>query len=66
MDDILAGSKPARFDEYENYEKVAKLINRLNSHNISYDGQEVNKYRDFIIFDGEKYVYNGNVVCFFT
>ena len=60
VDDILAGSKPARFDEYENYEKVAKLINRLNSHNISYDGQEVNKYRDFIIFDGEKYVYNGN------
>ena len=60
VDDILAGSKPARFDEYENYEKVAKLINRLNSHNISYDGQEVNKYRDFIIFDGQKYVYNGN------
>ena len=60
VDDILAGSKPARFDEYENYEKVAKLINRLNSHNISYDGPEVNKYRDFIIFDGQKYVYNGN------
>lgn len=60
VDDILAGAKPARFDEYENYEKVAKLINRLNSHNISYDGQEVNKYRDFIIFDGQKYVYNGN------
>lgn len=59
VDDILAGSKPARFDEYENYEKVVKLINRLNSHNISYDGQEVNKYRDFIIFDGQKYVYNG-------
>lgn len=60
VDDILAESKPARFDEYENYEKVAKLINRLNSHNISYDGKEVNKYRDFIIFDGQKYVYNGN------
>ena len=44
VDDILADSKPARFDEYENYEKIAKLINRLNSHNISYDGQEVNKY----------------------
>lgn len=60
VDDILSGSKPARFDEYENYEKVAKLINRLNSHNISYDGQEVNRYRDFIIFDGQKYIYNGN------
>ena len=33
VDDILSSSKPARFDEYENYEKVSKLINRLNSHN---------------------------------
>ena len=60
VDDILAESKPARFDEYENYEKVVKLINRLNSHNISYESQEVSKYRDFIVFDGQKYVYNGN------
>lgn len=59
VDDILFTQKPARFDEYENYEKVAKLINRLNSHNISYDGQEVKKYKDFIDFDGQKYVYNG-------
>ena len=60
IDDVLSSSKPARFDEYENFEKVSKLINRLNSHNISFEGQEVRKYRDFIVFDGEKYVYNGN------
>lgn len=60
VDDILSSSKPARFDEYENYEKVSKLINRLNSHNITFGGQEVSKYREFIVFDGEKYVYKGN------
>lgn len=60
IDDILSSSKPERFDEYENYEKVSKLINRLNSHNITFDGKEVNKYRDFILYDGEKYIYKGN------
>ena len=60
IDEILSSSKPARFDEYETFEKVSKLINRLNSHNISYDGQEVSKYRQFITFNGETYIYNGN------
>ena len=60
IDDVLSSSKPVRFDEYETFEKVSKLINRLNSHNIEFDGKEVSKYRDFIVFDGEKYVYNGN------
>jgi len=60
IDDVILSQKPIRFDEYENYEKVSKLLNRLNSHNISFDGDEVRKYRDFIIFDGEKYVYNGS------
>lgn len=60
IDDILSIEKPPRFDEYENYEKVSKLINRLNSHNIKFDGPEVDKYRCFISFDGEKYVYKGN------
>ncbi len=60
IDDILPSSKPTRFDEYENYEKVSKIINRLNNHNITFDGQEVNKYRSFISFDGEKYIYKGN------
>lgn len=60
IDDILSSSKPSRFDEYENYEKASKIINRLNSHNITFDGQEVNKYRDFISFDGGKYIYKGN------
>ncbi len=60
IDEILSSSKPARFDEYETFEKVSKLINRLNSHNISYDGQEVSKYKQFITFNDESYVYNGN------
>ena len=60
LDDILSSSKPERFGEYENYKKVSKLINRLNSHNITFDAQEVSKYREFIVFDGEKYIYNGN------
>lgn len=60
LDDILSSQKPERFDEYENYEKVSKLINRLNSHNITFDAQEVSKYRAFIVFDGEKYIYKGN------
>ncbi len=60
IDEILSSSKPARFDEYEAFEKVSKLINRLNTHNISYDGQEVSKYRQFITFNGERYIYNGN------
>ena len=60
IDDVLSSSKPIRFDEYETFEKVSKLINRLNSHNISFDGKEVDKYRDYIVFDGEKYTYKGN------
>lgn len=60
IDEILSDSKPKRFDEYEIYEKVSKLINRLNNHNISYDGTEVDKYRHLISFDGEKYSYNGD------
>lgn len=60
IDDVLSSFKPARFDEYEVFEKVSKLINRLNSHNISFDGKEVDKYRDYIAFDGEKYTYKGN------
>jgi len=60
IDDILGESKPVRFDEYELFEKVSKLINRLNNHNIAYDSPEVDKYRDFIFFDGEKFSYKGN------
>ena len=60
VDDVLLAIKPARFDEYELFEKISKLINRLNSHNIKFDSQEIAKYRDFIVFDGEKYIYSGN------
>lgn len=59
IDEILSDSKPKRFDEYEIYEKVSKLINRLNNHNISYDGTEVDKYRHLISFDGNRFIYNG-------
>lgn len=59
VDDILSNVKPDHFDDYEVYEKVSKLVNRLNSHNISYDGKEVEKYRHLISFDGNKYYYNG-------
>lgn len=58
IDDVLLDVKPNRFDEYEVYEKVLKLINRLNNHNISYDGKETEKYRGLISFDGNKYYYN--------
>lgn len=58
IDDVLPALKPLRFDEYEIYEKVSKLINRLNSHHISFDSQEVEKFKHFIAFDGHKYVYN--------
>lgn len=60
IDEILSDFKPKRFDEYEIYEKVSKLINRLNNHNISYDGAEVDKYRHLITYDGQKYIYNGD------
>ena len=60
IDEILPDKKPKRFEEYEKYEKVSKLINRLNSNNISYDGREVDAYRHLIIFDGQKYIYNGD------
>lgn len=60
VDDIFSSSKPARFDEYEMYEKISKLVNRLNSHNITIADKEVEKYRDFIFFDGEQYRYKGN------
>lgn len=60
IDEILSDFKPKRFDEYEIYEKVSKLINRLNNHNISYDGTEVDKYRHLISFDGEKHSYSGD------
>lgn len=59
IENILVDSKPTKFDEYEIYEKVTKLINRLNNHNIDYNGSEVEKYKSFIKFDGQKYVYNG-------
>jgi len=59
VDDILKTSKPERFDEYEFFEKTRKVINRLNSHNISFEDKTVEKYRGLIDFDGQKYRYSG-------
>ena len=61
VDELLVYKKPKRFDEYEKYEKVSKLINRLNNNNISYNGREVDAYRHLIAFDGQKYIYTGNL-----
>lgn len=52
---------PDRFEEFLNYEKVIKLINRLNSCYIDIDGIEVKKYKHLIKFDEKflKYSYAG-------
>lgn len=55
--------KPARFDEFIEFEEASKLINRLNSNYISYDGKEILNYKNLIGFDGKKYIYTGT---FFT
>lgn len=52
---------PFGYYNYERYEKALKLINRLNSGYIKYDGVEVNNYKDIIKYDEtiKKYVYSG-------
>ncbi len=52
---------PYNYDNYERYEKALKLINRLNSGYIQYDGAEVNNYKDIIKYDEitKKYIYIG-------
>lgn len=53
---------PYNYDNYERYEKALKLINRLNSGYIQYDGIEVSNYKDIIKYDEttKKYVYTGD------
>lgn len=55
-------SVPYNYDNYERYEKALKLINRLNSGYIQYDGAEVKNYKDIIKCDEKikKYVYTGD------
>lgn len=52
---------PDKYSHYERYEKAIKLIHRLNSGYIKYDGVELTNYRDIIKLDAEKqkYVYTG-------
>lgn len=60
-------SKPSLFDEITNYEKVTKLINRLNRGYISINGIEVKKYKYLIRYDENtrKYCYDEKInSCF--
>ena len=50
---------PNKLDDYNLYEEVSKIINRLNSNYIPFSSKEVDKYRNYIIKSDNKYVYNG-------
>jgi len=50
---------PDGYDSYIRYKKAIKLINRLNSGYIQYDGVEVANYKDIISFSNNKYIYTG-------
>lgn len=58
----LSDLVPKRFYEFEDYEKTIKLINRLNSGYIFFDGIEVKKYKHLIKYDDKLniYLYNGD------
>lgn len=54
---------PDYYQEYLKYEKAIKLVHRLNSGFINYNGPEVYNYRDLISFDDEimEYIYTGRI-----
>ena len=54
-------SPPQDYENYLRYEKAIKLIRRLNSKYIKYDGPEVAYYKDIISYDEAKkeYIYTG-------
>lgn len=49
--------EPSHYKDYKRYEKVMKLIHRLNSGYITYNGIELRKYHDIISYDQEKHSY---------
>lgn len=53
--------EPDYYSDYVKYQKAIKLIHRLNSGFIQYDGVEMNNYRNIISYDDAKkeYVYSG-------
>lgn len=54
-------NSPNKYEDYQRYEKAIKLIHRLNSGYIEYNGAELTNYRDIIAYDGNKqeYIYTG-------
>ncbi len=52
---------PNKYEDYQRYEKAIKLVHRLNSGYIEYNGVELTNYRDIIAYDGNKrkYIYTG-------
>lgn len=54
-------SSPNKYEDYRRYEKAIKLVHRLNSGYIEYNGAELTNYRDIIAYDGNKqeYIYTG-------
>lgn len=58
LEDII--SAPIGYYDYIRYNKVKKLINRLNRGYIKYDDQEVINYQDLIKFN-KKYEYIGKI-----
>lgn len=54
---------PMGYDEYKKFEKVRKLINRLNNGYIQFDGVEVKNYKDLIEYDDNNklYIYSGKI-----
>lgn len=59
----LIVDEPHCYSNYVRYEKATKLIRRLNSKFIEYDGVEMTNYRDIISYDETKkeYIYTGMV-----
>lgn len=53
--------KPLKYEDYLRYKKAQKLINRLNSGYISYNGIELENYKDIVAYDqkSKKYIYTG-------
>ncbi len=56
-------NSPRSYGEYKRYEKVCKLINRLNNGYIQFDGIEVKNYKDLIEYDEDNkvYIYSGKI-----
>lgn len=55
------GIEPKRGREYEQYLVIKKLINRLNNNYIEFGHKKVQRYADYIGYDGKKYYYIGQL-----